>query len=655
MVDIGNLIKIKGNINDGIKTALKDVSKAFTITQLDIDDLEASEDNFYKLNDINGIKESIENFGLQQNLVVMKRESKKYEIIAGHRRFKACKLLVAEGKREFSDIPCRILPTMDSTLKNILIIHTNSEARVKTAWEISEEVARLTILYRDFKKQHPEFKGRVREAVAKDLGLSTSTLGKHENVNNNLIAPLKEQYKENKIGISNADSIASLPAEQQEQALKMFKEKGTIAAKDISEIKNDQKNQEEILEPDSGNDPESWEAEEEATEETASPGSATNEYGIYKERYIEQIKIDIPKRLGEIIVKIAQDPEDRLFRKGIRYISSHSGSSYAPSKKQKGYATKDEAVRAALTHPAVTGDEKIKNALVKLGYIIDSKPTTNNQDDYWDEYGRTKPSKYDLIQRYKDYNKVIQIKDDRLPEGGFVLYLVQDKEDGLWRSSAARGFVEVGSERWPHRDMDNPKNSKTYPAFDTMEEALQYAASKMFWFCNASEEAILEKMGYKKQEERKPQKSWQDMTPCEQCRSANPQCADDHCCKTCAAPCNCKQICRLDNSSEKPKVEENQETEAEFMIPEEIAKPKELPKENQSVEQWLVKIEAAKHAMKLLEKEINRCASLRKIEEDKGNTAKADQHIANIEYLGGLMKNVQADLFDMTGNDMFKI
>lgn len=241
MVDINGLIGIKGNINAGIKTALKKANTNFAITQLDIEELEPSEDNFYELRDIEAIKESIENFGIQQNIIVMKREGKKYEIIAGHRRYAACKILAEEGKEEFNALPCRILPMMDDTLKNILIIHTNSETRIKTPWEITEEIERLKILYRNFKKTHPEFKGKVRNAVAKDLGLSPSTLGRHENISNNLIEEVKKEYKENKIGVSNADKIASLPRTGQEKALEKIQEKGSIDSKDIKEIKEDLK------------------------------------------------------------------------------------------------------------------------------------------------------------------------------------------------------------------------------------------------------------------------------------------------------------------------------------------------------------------------------------------------------------------------------
>lgn len=94
-------------------------------------------------------------------------------------------------------------------------------------------------------------------------------------------------------------------------------------------------------------------------------------------------------------------------------------------------------------------------------------------------------------------------------------------------------------------------------------------------------------------------------------------------------------------------VEENMEVEEEQ---EKKSKPQTIKKEA-SIEE---KISAAKYAMKVLEKAICKSASLRDIEEQEGNQDKARQQIVNIEYLGGVMKNVQADLFAMTGSDIFK-
>jgi len=96
-IDIKDLITKKGNINTGILTAGN--QERFIVSEVDIDDLVPSEDNFYSMTAIDSLKENIEEFGLQQNLTVMRRPDKKYEIISGHRRREACRLLVQEGKK----------------------------------------------------------------------------------------------------------------------------------------------------------------------------------------------------------------------------------------------------------------------------------------------------------------------------------------------------------------------------------------------------------------------------------------------------------------------------------------------------------------------------------------------------------------------------
>jgi len=95
-IDIKGLITKTGNINTGVLAGRRD---QFIVSELDVDDLVPSEDNFFPLTGIESLKENIEEFGLQQNLLVMRRKDKKYEIISGHRRREACRLLVQEGKR----------------------------------------------------------------------------------------------------------------------------------------------------------------------------------------------------------------------------------------------------------------------------------------------------------------------------------------------------------------------------------------------------------------------------------------------------------------------------------------------------------------------------------------------------------------------------
>lgn len=184
---------------------------------------------------------------------------------------------------------------------------------------------------------------------------------------------------------------------------------------------------------------------------------------------------------------------------------------------------------------------------------------------------------------------------------------------------------------------------------------------------------------FEEAEPEKEEKSWEDMTPCEICRSANPSCAEDHCCKTCEEHCNGRQICRIDEppeecqreidewnqfrqeqlrkaeasraESEKP---EEPEAEPALLVIEGPAKPKGRMQEEEPADPGVLKIEAAKYTMGVLEREIEKCGIEIRYAEEQGKTAKGALAAAKLEYLGWLLSKVQGDLFDMTGDDMFR-
>lgn len=252
-IDIKDLITKKGNINTGILTVGN--QERFIVTEIDIDDLVPSEDNFYSMTAIDSLKENIEEFGLQQNLTIMRRADKKYEIISGHRRREACRLLVQEGKKKFRWLPCRILPELSSTVKNILLITMNAETRDKTMADVTETIERLKILYADYKKEHPEFKGRIRDIIADDIGLSPATVGRHEKISKNLIPEAKEAYKAGDMNFSAAEEMAKMSAADQKAVYE--KTEGKPAAKDAK-----QHQQEAHHEPVPSKEPESQPSEE---------------------------------------------------------------------------------------------------------------------------------------------------------------------------------------------------------------------------------------------------------------------------------------------------------------------------------------------------------------------------------------------------------
>lgn len=66
------------------------------------------------------------------------------------------------------------------------------------------------------------------------------------------------------------------------------------------------------------------------------------------------------------------------------------------------------------------------------------------------------------------------------------------------------------------------------------------------------------------------------------------------------------------------------------------------------------KIYAVKSTMELLQKQIEKSAALKQIDESEGNTQGAANRAAQIEYLGEVLERTQKDLFDLSGQDIFE-
>ena len=101
----------------------------------DIYDLIPSKGNFYSVEDVAGLKQSIELLGVLQPLLVSDEEKDgKRRIIAGHRRRLAVMQLVEEGKDRFRYVPILIKSTQNAILDRLALIMAN-RFREKSDWE----------------------------------------------------------------------------------------------------------------------------------------------------------------------------------------------------------------------------------------------------------------------------------------------------------------------------------------------------------------------------------------------------------------------------------------------------------------------------------------------------------------------------------------
>lgn len=206
------------------------------VIPIKLDDLTPSEKNFYSVENVEELKASIEMFGVLQNLTVKPLDNGKYEIISGHRRYKACMELVAEGKNEFEYVPCGIQAERDEIKENIILIMTNSTTRELSDYEKMKQAEELRKNFEVLKKRE-NLSGRVRDLVADALNTSAAQIGRLNAIEKNLTPEFKEEFKEGKIGTSAAYELSGMSEEQQAAAFNEYKEKGGISVNEVREQK----------------------------------------------------------------------------------------------------------------------------------------------------------------------------------------------------------------------------------------------------------------------------------------------------------------------------------------------------------------------------------------------------------------------------------
>ena len=228
--------KTIGSAN-GAFNAITGAGNNFEIIWISVYDLEPSKDNFYSVEDVADLKDSIELFGIQQNLIVKPIvDSSRYKVIAGHRRRVASIGLVEEGKKQFELVPCRIETSLDDIKAKILLIYTNSTTRQLSDWEKVEQLVQLKDLLKEYKKTH-DLPGRVRELLAETLNMSITKVGRIETINDNLTVEFKEELKQDNISFSTAAELARLSVEDQKAVYEQHQQTGVTKLKDVKKAK----------------------------------------------------------------------------------------------------------------------------------------------------------------------------------------------------------------------------------------------------------------------------------------------------------------------------------------------------------------------------------------------------------------------------------
>lgn len=202
----------------------------------DIYDLIPSKGNFYSVEDVQDLKQSIELLGVLQPLLVTdEEEDGKRRIIAGHRRRLAVMQLVDEGKERFRRVPILIKPKKNAIIDRLALIMAN-RFREKTDWERMTEALETEKLVLEL-KDSMNIPGRTRDLLAEIIETSPAQLGRYKAIYNNIIPELMAEFKTNRIVVSVIYEVSGLPEDYQKQAAEVFRENEVLTLADVKQLK----------------------------------------------------------------------------------------------------------------------------------------------------------------------------------------------------------------------------------------------------------------------------------------------------------------------------------------------------------------------------------------------------------------------------------
>lgn len=179
--------------------------------QIPLAQIDSNSGNFYKVEDVTELKESIELIGLKQPLVVLEVDDTHYRLIAGHRRYKA----LTELGRESA--PCVVQRNLTETQEQLALILTNSTARELTYLEKAEQAVRLKRLFIKRREEGAELPGRIRDMVAEAMQESASNIARMEAIDKHLVGEWKRALKKGHINASTAYELSKLDKEAQKK------------------------------------------------------------------------------------------------------------------------------------------------------------------------------------------------------------------------------------------------------------------------------------------------------------------------------------------------------------------------------------------------------------------------------------------------------
>lgn len=210
------------SINDilGNTKANAPAGQKMQIVMLPAADIEPNPENsIYEIGDVSMLKADIAERGLRSPLEVLPARAGKYMLLAGHRRWTACRALTAEGVAGFEVLPCVIRQSQGEDDDLIALITSNATARELTDGERLRQYRALKQAL-ERKKAAGALDGRIRDEMSRITGDGTGTLGRFNAILNNCTAEVVEMLEKGEITMTRAYECSKLYKVQQAEYAK---------------------------------------------------------------------------------------------------------------------------------------------------------------------------------------------------------------------------------------------------------------------------------------------------------------------------------------------------------------------------------------------------------------------------------------------------
>lgn len=215
-LDLSAMIKTVSNLDTS--------AAAPQVQMIPLDDIVANKANFYHVDkaELSDLINSIAMDGLQQYPVVMPhpKQQGKYQLISGHRRCAAIRLLVEDTEHPREDlrlVPCTVRRYQSEALAELQLILANSTTRKLSAPEISRQAERMTDLLYQLKEEGYEFPGRMRDVVAAACNVSAPKLARLKVIREKLTPDFAYLFEKKRLPEQTAYALARLSEDFQKR------------------------------------------------------------------------------------------------------------------------------------------------------------------------------------------------------------------------------------------------------------------------------------------------------------------------------------------------------------------------------------------------------------------------------------------------------